>query len=167
MAKYVTCPYCKIKFDREKVSCEQVSERRYAHKDCILRKQQEALKEQEDLQKLYDYIKILFKSDEISQKIQRQISTYKKQYDYSYSGMHKALVYFYEIKKNDISKANGGIGIIPYIYEESYRYFFEQWQRKQKNTEVQINDYIPQSKVVTIAPPKKNPIKKRLFSFLD
>ena len=167
MAKYVTCPYCKIKFNREKEECVQISERRYAHQDCVLKQQKESLKQQEDLQKLCDYIQTLFNFEEMPQKVLRQIEGYKKSYSYSYSGILKSLVYFYDIKKNDMSKSNGGIGIVPYIYEEAYRYFFEQWQRKQKNSDVEIEHYIPQSKIIKIPSPKRNPIKKKLFSFLD
>lgn len=41
----------------------------------------------------------------------------------TYRGMIYSLVYFYEIKRNDKSKANEGIGIIPYIYEEAKKYY--------------------------------------------
>lgn len=41
----------------------------------------------------------------------------------TYKGMNYSLVYFYEIKKNDKSKANEGIGIIPYVYEEAKKYY--------------------------------------------
>lgn len=34
MAHVVLCPYCKKKFDRDKVPFVRVAERRYAHEDC-------------------------------------------------------------------------------------------------------------------------------------
>ena len=34
MAHIVTCIYCKKKFDRDKIPCSQVSERRFAHVAC-------------------------------------------------------------------------------------------------------------------------------------
>ena len=37
----------------------------------------------------------------------------------SYADMLLALKYFYEIKKGDINKSQGGIGIIPYVLEEA------------------------------------------------
>lgn len=167
MAKYVTCTICKIKFNRESEEYIQVSERRYAHKECFEHKQMETAKEQENLLKLHTYIKTLFGFEEIPQKILRQISSYVKEYEYSYSGILQSLLYFYEIKKNDLSKANGGIGIVPYIYDEARRYFFDEWQRRQKNAGVKIDTYLPQEEKVTISSPQRKPIKRNQFSFLD
>lgn len=45
-------------------------------------------------------------------------------------GMYFALKYFYGIKKNDISKSENGIGIIPHIYEESCTYWIEREQKE-------------------------------------
>ena len=38
--------------------------------------------------------------------------------------------FYYIIKKNDPSKADGGIGIAPYIYDESKEYWVAQEQKK-------------------------------------
>lgn len=50
------------------------------------------------------------------------ISKFLKQ-GMTFKGMNYSLIYFYDIKKNQISKANHGIGIIPYIYEEAEKYY--------------------------------------------
>jgi hypothetical protein len=47
--------------------------------------------------------------------------------EYTYSGIKRTLEYFYEVKKNSIEKANGGIGIVPWVYEEAKRYYYNQW----------------------------------------
>ena len=168
MAHKVKCYYCNMIFDRDKtVDCVAVSARRYAHLECHINAQSKKSQEEQDLEALEEYILQLLQLENITPRVRKQINDFKAQYNYTYTGMRKALVYFYEVKGNSKDKANGGIGIVPYIYEESYRYFFEQWQRKQKNAELQIDNYVPQSKVVTIVSPKKTPIKKRLFSFLD
>ena len=46
-------------------------------------------------------------------------------------GMYFALKYFYEIKKNDVTKSENGIGIIPHIYEDSCSYWQEREHREQ------------------------------------
>ena len=46
-------------------------------------------------------------------------------------GMYFALKYFYEIKKNDVTKSENGIGIIPHIYEDSSSYWQEREHREQ------------------------------------
>ena len=42
----------------------------------------------------------LFKTDYIDAKIRKQIKQYREEYNYTYSGIRKALVYFFEIKGN-------------------------------------------------------------------
>ena len=41
-------------------------------------------------------------------------------------GIFFALKYFYEVKHNDWEKGHGGLGIIPYIYNESCEYWVAQ-----------------------------------------
>lgn len=40
-------------------------------------------------------------------------------------GIYFSLRYFYDIKKNDVSKCEGGIGIVNYIYEDACQYWVE------------------------------------------
>ena len=58
------------------------------------------------------------------------MESYKKEKEYSYSGMRKTLKYFFEVRGNSIEKANGGIGIIPYVYDEAYIYWRALWEAK-------------------------------------
>lgn len=44
---------------------------------------------------------------------------------YSPKGIRYALYYYYEIKHGDVAKANGGIGIVPFIYEDSKKYWYQ------------------------------------------
>ena len=81
--------------------------------------------------------------------------------------MLKALVYFYEIKGGDKSKANGGIGIVPYVYQNAYNYFYELWLAQQKNKDVQIELYQPRVKEIVIPRPERKIKKRPLFTFLD
>lgn len=83
--------------------------------------------------------------------------------------MHKSLKYFYEIKGNDIKKANGGIGIIPYVYKQAHDYYYALWEAQQKNeSKIEIiQNFIPQVKEIKIQRPQLKPKKKDLFTFLD
>jgi starvation-inducible outer membrane lipoprotein len=81
--------------------------------------------------------------------------------------MRKALAYFYEVKKNSTEKANGGIGIIPYVYNNAYNYYYNIWMANQTNNAKPIEQYQPQERVIKIPPPKRVEKKKKLFSFLD
>lgn len=167
MAHIVTCVYCKKKFDRDKCQYVQVSNRRYAHIECSMDEEQKQNKTENDKELLYAYITKLFNISYVEARIQKQIKQYIEEYNFTYSGIHKALVYFYEIKGNSIEKANGGIGIVPYVYKNAYNYYYALWEAQQKNENKNVQDYIPNIKEVVISRPKRNVKKRNLFSFLD
>ncbi len=95
------------------------------------------------------------------------MNDYIKEYQYTYSGMLKALIYFYEVKGNNKNKANGGIGIIPFIYKDAYNYYYNLWMIQQSNKDKNVIDYVPKLKEIKIPIPKKEPRKRSVFTFLD
>ena len=167
MAHVVTCIYCKKKFDRDKYPFITVSTRRYAHTECSLTEEQKQAKEVSDKEELNEYIKKLFKIDYVDARIQKQIKQYVEEYNFTYSGIKKALIYFFEIKGNSIEKSNGGIGIVPYVYKNAYNYYLSLWQAQQKNVDKVIFDYVPNVKEIVIPPPQRKVKKRPLFTFLD
>lgn len=66
-----------------------------------------------DQEKLEEYICQLYEIKKINPKMVRQIKDYITNYNYSYNGIRKTLVYYYEVKGNpfDLDKTGGGIGI--------------------------------------------------------
>ena len=109
----------------------------------------------------------LFGTEYVHQRVRRQINTYISDYNYSYSGIQRTLTYFYEIKGNSLDKANGGIGIVPYVYQDAYNYYYALWEAGQKNQNKNISDFVPKEKVITISPPQRKLKKRKLFTFLD
>jgi hypothetical protein len=103
----------------------------------------------------------------IDPRVKAQIKKYIEEYNFTYSGMQKALYYFYEIKGGDKSKANGGIGIIPYIYQDAYNYHYNLWLAQQKNKDVEVQLYVPKVKEIVIQRPERKIKKRDLFVFLD
>lgn len=77
-----------------------------------------------------------------------------------YRGQLLTLKYFYEVKKNSLEKANGSIGIIPFVFAEARTYYEQQAQKaeqigkaiqkqlEQDRIEIKYNpsDYIGQKK---------------------
>lgn len=101
-------------------------------------------------------------------RIPLQIQKYLQEHpEYTYSGIRRTLEYFYEVKHNSIEKANGGIGIVPWVYEEAKQYYYNQWLLSQKNAEKNIQAYVPKVREITIQPPKREPKKRQIFTFLD
>lgn len=109
----------------------------------------------------------LFNTNYINPKIKKQIKNYIVEYNFSYSGILKALVYFFEIKGNSIEKAHDGIGIVPYIYKDAYNYYYTLWLAKQKNSDKNIEQFVPKVKEITIKRPERKERKRALFTFLD
>lgn len=170
MAKHIVkCLFCGKSFDSSTEEYIKPNSRRYAHKKCFEEHEQAKSKEEKDKEQLENYIKKLFGIDCISDKIKRQIKDFKENKNYSYSGMYKSLKYFFEIKGNSIDKANNGIGIIGYIYDEAYKYWKSIWEAQEKNKNINIEQYILPTKEVHILVPTKEPIKKqnKHFCFLE
>ena len=168
MAHYVTCSICKKRFDRDKYPAVLTSSRRYAHALCAGVLSEKEKKKEEERIALETYIIKLFNLEHMDGKITLQIKRYLQEHpEYTYSGIRRSLEYFYEIKKNPIDKANGGIGIVPWIYEEAKRYYYNKWLLSQKNKEKDISAYVPKVREIVIQPPKREPIRRKRFTFLD
>ena len=144
-----------------------MSERKFAHTTCFMREQEKIKKEEKDAQALEEYIVILFQLEYLNPRIRKQIKEYVEQYGFTYSGILKTLQYWYEVKKNDITKANGGIGIVPYVYTQAKNYYHSLWLANEKNKDKNIEDYIPIIREVKVLSPQRKIKKKKKFSFLD
>ena len=166
MAHIVTCIYCKKRFDRDKFPFIQASQRRYAHMECSIREQERLKKEEKDRSDLYEYLNLLFKGDYNYALVNKNIKNYVEEKKYTYSGIKKALVYFYEVKGNSIEKANKNIGIVPYVYQDAYNYYYSIWEANQKNQNKDITKPIKE-KIIKIPSPERKITKRKLFSFLD
>ena len=166
----VTCIYCKQTFDKSKTPFKVFSNGSYAHQTCFDLEQTRELTEQEKLEK---YIMQLFGSDYVYAKIKKQIKDYVTNHGYTYSGIHKALVYYYEIKGNrfDENKAQGGIGIVPFVYQNAYNYYYAIWEAQQKQAHIHdaasVEVYVPKAVEVRIPIPQRKERKRQLFTFLD
>jgi hypothetical protein len=162
-AHYVTCVYCGERFNRDKEPTTQISARRYAHKHCAEEHEENKSQEEKDLEALEKYIMHLFNEPYVNARVRKQLKEYKEQYQFTYSGMLKTLIYWYEIKGNSTEKANGGIGIIPYIYNDACKYYYTLYLAKLANESKDIQAYRPKEKVIEIFPPTVQPKRIRLL----
>ena len=89
----VKCKYCGIVFDRDKEPYEQISERRYAHLKCAIAAKNEKTQADKDKEELEKYIMDLLGEEFISPRVRKQMNSYIDTYNFTYSGMKKALVY--------------------------------------------------------------------------
>ena len=137
MAHIVKCRWCGVSFDTDILDSDKwimANKRYYYHKDCYEEKQKPnairpVTNENKETefntwrQNIFDFIQRDLKGKCNYSRITQMMEMYKNKYkDWTYKGMFYALKYFYDIKQNDWSKANGAIGILPYIYYEGTEY---------------------------------------------
>ena len=159
MAKaWVKCLYCGKQFDRNAEPNIQIG-RRYAHKACYDAQSKETIQEQKDIEEFWQYIKQIYGPEYNYVSISKQVESYIKQYNFTYSGMLKSLKWFYEIEHGDKESGNGRVGIIPYIYEDAKKYYYNLYLAQQRNKDVEgyrleVKEIVIASPRVFVAPPK-------------
>lgn len=168
MAHFVICKICNERFDRDKTQAVKISARRYAHQRCFPQGELIPMSSADlDLADLEEYIKILLGEECVGARVKKQIKDFREEYGYSYSGMKKALVYFYEVKGNPKEKANGGIGIVPFIYKDAYNYYLNLFLASNQNKGVNIKEITSRVKEITIKLPKVITPPKKMFNLED
>lgn len=171
MPKHVVkCPKCGIQFDTNSIQAVRIGARRYGHAKCYPDNTDfvpmETKTEDKDLTALKDYITKLYGDKANWILINKQIKNYQKEYNYSLSGILKSLVWFYEIKGNSPEKSNGGIGIVPYAYQDAYNYYYSLFIAQSQNATINIQELTNKVKEVVIPPPEIK-LPKRLFNLED
>ena len=167
MAKHlVKCAICNQIFDTNLVQAVKHGARRYAHYTCYPSGELVPLGEEADpdLQKLKEYIgNNLFGDRNNWALINKQIKKYKEENGYSYSGILKSLIYFYEVKSNpkDPDKSQGGLGIVPYCYQDAYNYYYSLFLAQNNNKDKTL---ITKIKEIFIKPPKVRGTKQKFFN---
>ena len=166
MAHMVKCTVCGKQFDRDKIQAVKTGARRYAHYMCFPEGELVPLANptDEDLVKLEQYIENLLGEDYNPARVKKQIKDFKTDYDYTYSGMLKTLIWFYEIKGNPKDKANGGIGIIPFVYKDACNYFYSLYLAQIANEQVAETLYQPMVREIEITSPEVYVRPQKLFN---
>ena len=167
MSHYVICTKCGVRFDRDVIQAVKDGGRRYAHYTCKPDGELVPLPQKDpDLTALEEYIDKLLGKEANKARINKQIKEYTTEHNYTYSGILKSLVYFYEVKGNSIDKANGGIGIVPFVYQDAYNYYYDLFLAKNRNDNKNVQEITSKVREIIIKPPVR-PLNKRLFKFLD
>lgn len=131
MAHIVKCIQCGKQFDRDKVPCIKIG-RRYAHKTCG-EENEAGLQEQKDKDMFYEMIKSIYGTEYNYMLINTQATDYINQYGYTWSGMAACLHWFYHINHGSLEEGHGGVGIIPYIYDQVREYYQSIYKAQEKN----------------------------------
>lgn len=126
------CRICKQQIDKSKNDWIMPSTNYYYHKECY-EKWKHSNPEKDEAWKslIYDFLSRDLKVSYNYFMCESQFKKFVETNKYTYRGILFALKYFYEVKHGDWDKGHGGIGIIPYIYNESCAYWADQ-EHKQK-----------------------------------
>lgn len=168
MAKHlVKCKFCGLQFDANAEPYVMVSSRRYAHKSCFEKNESNKTQEERDEENFYKYAQRIFGDDYNFITTRKLANQYIKENGYTYSGMLKSLVWFYEVQHNSVDKANGSIGIIPYIYNKARDYYYALYLAKLANEKKDIAQYKPVEKIIEIESPRVWTKPPKMFDLED
>ena len=157
MSHYVKCPKCGETFDRDIIQAVRINGRRYGHAKCYPDNNNFVPlieKKISEEQKIKNYAKSILKEQYVAARVNKQIKDFLAE-GYTASGILKTLIYWYEIKHNDISKAMGGIGIVPYVYKQALDYYYNLYLAEMANVDKDIDEYRPKEIFISIDLPKK------------
>lgn len=137
------CPICKKDVDKNGEHSDSFVfyKNRYYHGECyetIKENVSDKKQEEMDRQELNLYIAKLYNVKYPSPFLLKQVKDFRED-GYTYKGMYLTLKYFYETLGNKV-KEDTGIGIIPYMYEKTTK-FYIQCRNVEDNLE-EINDKI-------------------------
>ena len=174
MAKHIVkCAVCKKEFNLNEIQGVKYNGRRYAHKDCFPdgklvpmepSKKREPATSNSELKELKDYINEVYGDKANWSIINKQIKRYTKENQFSLTGILKTLKYIYEIKKLDTDKSNGGIGLVEYLYQESYNYYLNMFLTQQTTVASEVNKT---TKEIIINPSISKGLRKKFFNIED
>ena len=164
------CRVCDLPIDKEKDDWIMPSKNWYYHKKCYDEWKRAEFKDDEDyIDMIYDFIARDLKVSYNWHLCEVQRKKFIKENKMTNKGILFALKYFYEVKKGDWEKGHGGIGIIPFIYNDSCAY----WAARERKSEGTIKEIERQMREAAERPKvrvkKKDKKKKYIvdFSVLD
>lgn len=173
MAKHiVTCRICKEKFDAQDeekgISWVMPSKNFYYHKGCYdnWKAQSDVNVKRSDeayIEYIYDYLARDLKVEYDYYMCEAQRKNYVEKKNYTNKGIFFTLKYFYEIKKGEWEKSHGGLGIIPYVYQESLQYWATM-TKKQANIMEEIEAQM--AKMTEVVATKKR-VRKTPKKYID
>ena len=144
MAHEVKCRLCKKVFDTETTDFVLIGQKSYYHKDCYEEwTTSKNLKGEMDkefwkeaiIDYLYRDVKMSIDFSKLQSQFEHFTSEGRKM---TAKGIYFAIRYYYEIKKGDPEKAQGGIGIVLSLYNESAQYWVERENKKEGTLEAII-----------------------------
>lgn len=173
MAHWCKCSVCGEKFDRDKEQAVRSGARRYAHLKCdpdnpnLVEAEAPKPKTKEkidDGRRLFtDTLQMIFGDDANYSSATKLAKQYMEEYNFTYIGMAKTLEWYYVICKHNKKKANGSIGIVPYVYKQAKDYY----AKIEKINQVNANKEKIQDTVIEIKIQEPKRTERKIKSFWE
>lgn len=136
MPRLLKCPVCGTMSEKENT---KEHKKRYYCPECLDKKLEEAKKNSDGWEELYEYIYDLY-GQKPTGRMFKQLGEYRKPpYNYTNTGILLTLKYFYEIMGNKVLEGTG-IGIVAYVYEEAKQNYIKTMNINKQNLEIEYND---------------------------
>ena len=148
----VICLYCNKKFYREDEEYVQIG-RRYAHKHCA-----------DDVHLVHNIMQKKCGEVYSKTKIDSQINKFVKE-GYELHDIVYTIIWWFDVRNEDASKANGGIGIFPHVYPDYIQEKIKKNKIKESLNGQKISDFIDEPKKSFTISKKyiKKPKRVKLF----
>lgn len=125
------CRICHVPINKEKqTDWIMPSKGWYYHKECYDTWKAAPSTDEDWILMIYDFLARDLKVKYDYHLCQAQIEKFWKSKKINPKGTYFTLKYFYEIKGNDWNKGHGGIGIVPYVFDEAKGYWIAQERKK-------------------------------------
>lgn len=153
----VHCVYCGKGIKKSDEGIIQISNSRWCHKKCYdefhahrIRNLSEEEKRETDMNTLRQYIHEAFKGMNPNWPvIGREIKQFQ-QMGFSLSGIHKTLIYLFEVKQIDRFRLGGHINVVARYYQEAKSYY----QKIYVNNKNALDNYKQESEQIKILEPQ-------------
>lgn len=157
MATKVKCLHCEKSVDKD--NCTQVKSKRYVCNACLTdylkaeseKNNVEKIKniETQAYKDLIEYICDLYNIKAPTMVMVTQIKRFKEENNYTYQGMKATLEYFYILQNHSVEDSMG-VGIIPYVYNETRLFYEEQREMKERLKDYDYKTASQNIKIVTV-----------------
>ena len=149
----VKCQECGLMVD--KANAVQDDKKKNYHKICLENKK--------DRDELYALVCTIFHFKAPGPRVYTQVKKYIAD-GCTYRGIIRAVDYFFNVKNNPIEKANNGLGIVPFVYEEANTYF-DRIEYKKKKIAESVTQFSSNKRIVVLKPSEE--VKKQIYDMND
>lgn len=165
MANLVQCRICHYPIDKVKEKEGEVwiqpSRGQYFHKVCYETWKAAPSTDEDWVDMIFDFLARDMKVSYNYFLCKAQIEKFWKEQKINPKGIYFTLKYFYEVKHNSWEKGHGGLGIVPWVFDDAKAYWIEQ-ERKKRGFMAAVEQQARERSIVKITRKEKSRDKYNL-----